>query len=103
MSKHTPGPWETGRAAWDEDGDVMYSLHGIKEATVADCRLIAAAPDLLEALKPFEDLAQAILSESPAEATYFSVFQDCEGVSHRIDLDELRAVSAAIAKAEGRS
>ncbi|MDX0897486.1 hypothetical protein GOD90_10835 [Sinorhizobium medicae] len=51
MTAHTPGPWETGRAAWDEDGDVMYSLHGIKVATVADCRLIGAAPDLLEALK----------------------------------------------------
>lgn len=82
-SKTTPGPWETGQAHWNEDGDVMYTLHGIKEAKVADARLIAAAPDLLEALKASNEKLRALL------------FVD-DG--HPL----VRANLAAIAKAEGR-
>ncbi|MDX0262409.1 hypothetical protein GOC60_14585 [Sinorhizobium meliloti] len=80
MTKHTPGPWETGQAAWNEDGDVMYTLHGIKVATVADCRLIGAAPDLLEALK-------GILSNPGG----------------RCSAEQWQAGLRAIAKAEGRA
>lgn len=51
-NKHTPAPWVTGQVSWDEETkDVRYTLHGVKEAKVADCNLIAAAPDLLEALE----------------------------------------------------
>lgn len=86
MTKHTPGPWETGQAAWNEDGDVMYTLHGIKIATVADCRLIGAAPDILEALimvrDADDDCRQDGLPTIPAPA--------------RAKIDR------AIAKAEGR-
>jgi hypothetical protein len=115
--EHTPGPW-------CRDGFHMSRvLHctaarGTPEAkhlcgdyeTIADCagdnweanaRLVAAAPDLLAALKPFVQLAAVILAEAPAEADNISVFEDCEGVHHRIDLDQLRAARAAIAKAEG--
>ena len=51
MTEHTPGPWEVGNATWDEDGDVMYALKGNKVACAPDARLIAAAPDLLDALE----------------------------------------------------
>jgi len=37
----TKGPWETGEASWNEDGEVRYTLHGNKYAKVADCQLIA--------------------------------------------------------------
>lgn len=58
--KHTPGPWEVLEASWDEDGNVRYSLAGIKQASVADARLIAAAPELLEALQEvFSDADKA--------------------------------------------
>lgn len=50
MSKHTPGPWTVGRCTWNEDANVCYELEGIKRGSAADARLIAAAPDLLEAL-----------------------------------------------------
>lgn len=59
---HTPGPWWTGS---DEDAHMVYSGNASTVEAVADCgrddgdahaeeanaRLIAAAPDLLMALK----------------------------------------------------
>ena len=67
MSKHTPGPWtpefgEAYRVRAQQDGGqvaIMMNLkgqHGMAgrrtgEEVAANARLIAAAPDLLEALK----------------------------------------------------
>ena len=58
MSEHTPGPWRVGD---DENGDCWIFIpghdlcFGDMETTDACCwsnaRLIAAAPDLLEALE----------------------------------------------------
>jgi hypothetical protein len=57
MSKHTPGPWD---ARWSERGQYWFIDHeqGGEGYTLtklnceeADARLIAAAPELLEALK----------------------------------------------------
>ena len=48
--KHTPGPWRTGEAQWNDAGEAMYTLHGISQLRCADAKLIAAAPDLLMAL-----------------------------------------------------
>jgi spermidine/putrescine-binding protein len=65
MSKHTPGPWVTGNgkngtraetSVYAEIGDIYVKIAWC-DATlgyphcVANARLIAAAPDLLEALK----------------------------------------------------
>ncbi|KAB2733605.1 hypothetical protein [Brucella intermedia] len=49
-SLFTPGPWETGQASWNEDGEVRYTLHGVFDAKTADAYLIAAAPDLYTTL-----------------------------------------------------
>ena len=60
--KHTPGPWyaekknvHTGSVAtchWDgEDWWEVYSLNWADGSAEANARLIAAAPDLLEALE----------------------------------------------------
>jgi len=73
MSKHTPGPWHLGE--WDEnlgydcmtsgiccgpavlDGRDYFESYtepltpGAKEQMLADARLIAAAPELLDALQ----------------------------------------------------
>jgi len=57
MSEHTKGPWE---ARWSERGQYWFIDHPQQEGSAtltkldcdeADARLIAAAPELLEALK----------------------------------------------------
>ena len=72
MTKHTAGPWAIGGFAGqhDEAGALIIAANGTCIASTrgglrqnsslaewesyhADARLIAAAPDLLEALKPF--------------------------------------------------
>ena len=89
MSKHTPGPWkaryapdrappvETWCIDWSEDHEEIAEIvHG-----EANARLIAAAPELLEALK-------AIVDEQDARQGYASV-------------QSYDAARAAIAKATG--
>lgn len=66
MSKHTPGPWrveidDSPDAAWAWQWPTIVSdeyevvgtegIYGDLETDMANARLIAAAPDLLEALK----------------------------------------------------
>jgi hypothetical protein len=48
---HTPGPWTVVRGDWAESGNVRYELDEIIVLRSADVRLIAAAPDLLAALR----------------------------------------------------
>jgi len=57
-----------------------------KEAEIAKLR---------EALEPFAKIARIVLSEAPADADYCSLYQDCEGVSHRVTMDECRALVKA--------
>lgn len=63
MSEHTPGPWEIERGA-DEflsygchvgPAVLLFARHPMGARCEADARLIAAAPDLLEALKDIEE------------------------------------------------
>ena len=95
--KHTPGPWIIGTR---QDGSRCFSLgdpikgphyQGDIHCSDADARLIAAAPDLLEALKSMDghimDLAFYIDSEN---------HQAAHG-----ELDAIRLIQeAAIKKAE---
>ena len=110
MRKHTPGPWKLepydSCLAGDDfqwggiwAGPVM--LDGINygqpayatikpetlERMEADARLIAAAPDLLEALEDLILLAQAVMHENGG---------------YMVD-DELSDARAAIAKAKGEA
>ena len=90
MSKHTPGPWAQAMyspadVVTGEDKIIATArggLNGItRDEAVANARLIAAAPDLLEALK----LADAMLSGANMNASVVE-----------------KKVRAAIAKAEGK-
>jgi hypothetical protein len=99
MSKHTPGPWEVDRddsqkvwvkskaEGWDEEW-VALSFSG---RAGANARLIAAAPDLLEALKAAKEVVDV--------AEHMT--------SCRSDDDFVwgaqKLINAAIAKAEGSS
>lgn len=96
MSARTPGPWETSvndEGQWDVcaegGGDMVADLSDCPENAEGNARLIAAAPDLLAALK---GLRAAALSE------YVSC--DCPNAS--ICRPSIKAADAAIAKAEGK-
>ena len=83
MSKHTPGPWHScdhrvGRQDGARIADTWSSAVP-RDEQAANARLIAAAPELLEALKT---VTAAIAGAQP------------------LDPDEWQACCAAIAKAE---
>jgi hypothetical protein len=85
MTQHTPGPWKLGDDALIEDAEGMPFAGAFwddedipQEVSIANARLMAAAPDLLEALKD-------MIGRCTGADTYFP-----EAV-------------AAIAKAEGRT
>ena len=93
VARHTPGPWTV------EKGNVG-SLHplfvvapdrdGLRPWCDADARLIAAAPELLEALDACQDLLFASADEGAELGTYG---RDC--------WEAMQAARAAIAKAKG--
>lgn len=108
-SKHTPGPWKacnpsgdswevcsTVEKQWpDSDNLAGKSITGWGRVTQteADARLIAAAPELLEALEECErDLSKAI-AIMPRRYCNEKDAQRCD--------DLLAMVRAAIAKAKG--
>jgi hypothetical protein len=101
ISAHTPGPWEVGDVQRGESplmvycddslgsrvADLSTSGHGITTAQVrANALLIAAAPDLLAALK------RLLATTFPGTEGHDP---DCRCVIHE--------ARTAIAKAEGRS
>jgi hypothetical protein len=93
-TKHTPGPWEaTGNVVHRGIQTVALVYSTPREQCEADARLIAAAPDLLAALK--ELLAAERFSNRPPETV----------MEAELKLDRIRAAGiqaqAAIAKATG--
>lgn len=59
MTKHTPGPWRVDgrKITSDKHGLIATVDEWSPEVDAADSALIAAAPDLLEALKEIEALS----------------------------------------------
>ena len=101
QSNHTPGPWTVD---WSDDGPLIYTgdlmiasvsgstehikVRGIDEQTTeANASLIAAAPDLLEAL-------ERLLTHGERGNLYYERGEDAEVVNQ---------ARAAIAKAKGHS
>ena len=87
MTEHTLGPWNIHKQEWDgannmhailrDDGDFIGEACGL-----ANAQLIAAAPDLLEALK------MIIMDDNAMDALW-----------QHFDSMEMDKISAAIAKA----
>jgi hypothetical protein len=92
MSKHTPGPWvvyddsndgKTNRIEISARGKTVARIyHSVPAEDLPNARLIAAAPDLLEACKALEILFAPLARDSTTASW----------------IDKARA---AIAKAEG--
>ncbi len=100
MSKHTPGPWTIER---NERGTSIKAIGPLQAEEYAgsawldvsdvDARLIAAAPDLLEALK---DLLPILDKAWDYDGDVF-------GRLHNDAVDAWRQARAAIAKATGET
>jgi hypothetical protein len=94
MTQHTPGPWHPFNAGWITSArGPICAMYAMKSGNYEDdteglsnARLIAAAPELLEALKELADL-----------------FQDTLTGDYRPDSFTFQPARAAIAKAEGRT
>lgn len=90
MNKHTPGPWKTEtiggtiRVVDQEGNDCGYIGDGYNATHRANIALMAAAPELLEALRGARALLQA------------------QGITEadRIGGEQLTAINRAINKAE---
>jgi hypothetical protein len=100
-SKHTPGPWRVIQGPREiygvqrSNSGGFFLVNGLgREQEKADANLIAAAPELLEALKLLHDAA-----DKAAKATQ----SGAEQVALMDLFIPLRKAKAAIKKAEGRT
>ncbi len=104
MSKHTPGPWaqnedrveSANEHGWINDGWIVAGCAG--PDAYANARLIAAAPEMLEALREAECALSLMHSYGHCEADSYTGARDVAQVRAGDALDK---VSAAIAKATG--
>jgi len=96
MTAHTPGPWKRDENFWLVGPNNHYVVR-VGASSPADARLIAAAPDLLAALRvvagiPIENFGKG---DRPAD-----ILMAWDG--HELKVSDVLAARAAIAKAEGR-
>lgn len=96
MSKYTPGPWRQSEdhsvLAFD-GGDIILIAEPSREAGhnyKANAALIAAAPEMLQALKVARDIVVSYLGVAP------------RSIHGKLCL-QLADIDVAIAKAEGRA
>ena len=91
--KHTPGPWHVDES-YSESGVLtslgIHSSHGAVPATFENAYLMAAAPEMLIALKRATDALQELAVNNP-------------GVINAMIYNAIIDAKAAIAKAEGRA
>lgn len=99
MSKHTAGPWKAGECCiWSETRNqegiyIAGTKMGINtEEQTANARLIAAAPELLEACKHIVNRAKECSESGP-----FSLSISAKNTDANFD-----KLTKAIVKAEGR-
>jgi hypothetical protein len=65
MNKHTPAPWNyDGRIVTASDGDILFNVGRTNEEYQANAKLIAAAPELLEALVAMVEVFEPLANEN---------------------------------------
>jgi hypothetical protein len=111
--KHTPGPWKTADAYFSGDrcvrsvaDDVWIAGHfaqaaaGGRAIAEANACLIAAAPELLEALEPFATAIMHLRSDIPGDAV-IDLRIDGNHIFYQVPLSRFRDARAAITRATG--
>ena len=100
---HTPGPWSADVHVPRGSADAEWRIHGGRELvaivnddeyTEANARLIAAAPEMLEALQHF-----VWWTDTYAEHPWFLALNEAERAEFQAGYDK---ASATIAKATGQ-
>jgi hypothetical protein len=92
MTKHTPGPWDWLSIA-DDFYAICYGLETIADTqTIHNARLIAAAPELLEAL---------IAAQSLLRKCHEEVRMSLNDIERAAATDAMASIRAALAKATG--
>jgi hypothetical protein len=102
MIKHTAAPWhQGGYEVQDDKGALICNLSGWRgeQQTLANARLIAAAPELLKALKEICDCPQFV-DEATVPKAGIEVAPQQVVINMSVALVRLRKAQAAIAKAE---
>jgi RAB protein geranylgeranyltransferase component A len=90
--KHTPAPWHVG-GGLNIENEFGYRIAFVSncEQSLFNAKLIAAAPDLLEALvKTVEDLSEIVKASDGVEAEGIDLYEVC---------DSLKKYRAVIARA----
>jgi hypothetical protein len=89
MSGHTPGPWsirpDSGVEIFGPDGQWIMTIYRTREELLANARLIAAAPELLDELRGWYHYARGTKLAITGAS---SVFNGC--------LEQTRALLAKI-------
>lgn len=108
MGKHTPGPWTNDRSVIKGPDGVAVAevwLRGVTSSSGPNARLIAAAPELLEALRPFASLLRHFdgRASRPTKGPIHSwASGDVDGGEPgALTVEMLRAAAVIIAKATG--
>ena len=79
-AKHTPGPWTAEMISADTEGNTYTMIVSKPQEVMPNLRLIAAAPDLLEALCSIYYFAnlQALLESKYSKPTVALVMQQMQ-------------------------
>lgn len=103
--KHTPGPWRVREVTkLHADGSTTLEAHEVRGGNrvivvdvteEADARLIAAAPEMLDALDHIGGLSRALRQGGPDP-------MDLQGLSDALE-EAVDLANALVARAEGRS
>lgn len=84
---HTPGPWKSVQInsklqVWDNDENVICQIHNIAPSeNEANARLIASAPELLEALKTI----QSVLNGWNTEGKYINLIEHAKSAIQKAE------------------
>ena len=98
MTTHTPGPWRIGRGAQAdpfaieaEARTVAHVKHAGRDQTEANARLIAAAPEMLDALYDLVLQADDTGCSDDLIVTSARAIETARALLDRIDGTEVRA------------